>query len=372
MTLFYNNINGYKSKSESLIEIISKIDPEIIVLCEIRLPKKNTLKKDLSNYDLIAKCVKKGQGGILCGIKKNMATSVMEVTSSTSNNILVVKMTINNASIRVVIAYGPQESEPSEIKEEFYRELEIEVKACEINGDHMILVGDLNSKIEDCDSYIKPLSNNGKYLEKIITRCNLKVMNFSEKCQGKWTHVIRTTDKKSVLDYVIVTKEMEEYINEVVIDEELLCTPFRVVTHNKKARSQYSDHNSIVTRLEVKGEKYSGHKSDIKHEASWKFNEDGWKNFSKITSDTSPNIDPNSEVCEQYTKLQKYIEQAMASCFRKRNKKKENKNSSKEEGDVYKVLRKYMKLGKVQRKVALIYLEKLKKSKLPSSQSKPK
>ena len=126
-------------------------------------------------------------------------------------------------------------------------------------------------------------------------------MNFSEKCQGKWTHVIRTTDKKSVLDYVIVTKEMEEYINEVVIDEELLCTPFRVVTHNKKARSQYSDHNSIVTRLEVKGEKYSGHKSDIKHEASWKFNEDGWKNFSKITSDTSPNIDPNSEVCEQYT-----------------------------------------------------------------------
>ena len=185
-------------------------------------------------------------------------------------------------------------------------------------------------------------------------------MNFSEKCQGKWTHVIRTTDKKSVLDYVIVTKEMEEYINEVVIDEELLCTPFRVVTHNKKARSQYSDHNSIVTRLEVKGEKYAGHKSDIKHEASWKFNEDGWKNFSKITSDTSPNIDPNSEVCEQYTKLQKYIEQAMASCFRKRNKKKENKNSSKEEGDVYKVLRKYMKLGKVQRKVALIYLEKLK------------
>ena len=360
MTLFYNNINGYKSKSESLIEIISKIDPEIIVLCEIRLPKKNTLKKDLSNYDLIAKCVKKGQGGILCGIKKNMATSAMEVTSSSNNNILVVKMTINYASIRVVIAYGPQESEPSEIKEEFYRELETEVKACEINGDHMILVGDLNSKIEEGDSYIKPLSNNGKYLEKIITRCNLKVMNFSEKCQGKWTHVIRTTDKKSVLDYVIVTKEMEEYINEVVIDEELLCTPFRVVTHNKKSRSQYSDHNSIVTRLEVKGEKYSRHKSDIKHEASWKFNEDGWKNFSKITSDTSPNIDPNSEVCEQYTKLQKYIEQAMASCFRKRNKKKENKNSSKEEGDVHKVLRKYMKLGKVQRKVALIYLEKLK------------
>ena len=175
MTLFYNNINGYKSKSESLIEIISKVDPEIIVLCEIRLPKKNTLQKDLSNYDLIAKCVKKGQGGILCGIKKNMATSVMEVTSSTSNNILVVKMTINNASIRVVIAYGPQESEPSEIKEEFYRELEIEVKACEINGDHMILVGDLNSKIEGGESYIKPLSNNGKYLEKI--------MNFSEKCQ---------------------------------------------------------------------------------------------------------------------------------------------------------------------------------------------
>ena len=97
MTVLYNNINGYQSKAESLQEVVANIKPEIIALCETRLSNQNTLKRDLKDYELITKHVKKGKGGILCGIKQNIGvTSILEVTTTTNSNILTVKISFSN------------------------------------------------------------------------------------------------------------------------------------------------------------------------------------------------------------------------------------------------------------------------------------
>ena len=363
LTIWYNNINGYKSKADSCMEIISKLNPDIIVMNETKLAKRNTLHRDLQNYDLVTKYVKKGKGGILCGIKKNIGiTSILEVTSSSNDNILTVKISINNFSLRLVVAYGPQENEPSDRKEEFFKDLEIEVKSCKVNDDNMIMIGDLNSKIDVQECKIIPLSNNGKFLEEIISRSDLKVMNFSEKCEGKWTHVVRTTGKKSVLDYIIVNKELDNDIKEVLVDEELLYTPFRLIGRNQ-IEVKYSDHNTITMRLELQIEKRDKSADDRKRKSSWKFSEEGWKNYYKITSENPPDSGPSGDVSKEYTKVEEYITQAMKYSFKKPKKKKNiSPGSLKEESKVYKILRKRMKLGKVQRKVASLYIDKLKEN----------
>ena len=118
--MFYNNINGYQSKSESVHEIMSKIEPEIVVLCETKSAQKNTLKKDFKKYDLITKQIKKGKGGILCGVKQNIgARLVLEVTTVNNDNILTVLVKFQNYSIKIISAYGPQENEALETKEDF-------------------------------------------------------------------------------------------------------------------------------------------------------------------------------------------------------------------------------------------------------------
>ena len=79
----YNNINGYQSKAERFQEIIEETEPDIIIVLETKVGKQNTVNKDLKNYNIINKYVKKGQGGILCGVKQNSgATSVLEVTTA--------------------------------------------------------------------------------------------------------------------------------------------------------------------------------------------------------------------------------------------------------------------------------------------------
>ena len=120
---------------------MSKLEPDIVSLCETRVSQQNTIKRDLKNYDLVSKYVKKGQGGILCGVKQNIgATSVLEVTTTPNCNILTVKVVFHNTAIRVVTAYGPQENEPAENKEEFFRDLAIEIETGKVNGDHMFVV----------------------------------------------------------------------------------------------------------------------------------------------------------------------------------------------------------------------------------------
>ena len=344
-----------------------------MILCETKVGKQNTFKRDLKNYDLINKCVKKGQGGILCAVKQNCgATSVLEVTTSKNSNILTVKISFNEISFRIVIVYGPQENESAEIKQEFFRDVEIEIECCKVNGDHLIVVGDLNAKIEYLQGKIMATSNSGKYLEEIIKNRNLEVLNFSDKCKGKWTHEVRTNKNKSVIDYVMVSETLKGATKEVIIDEELLYTPFRNVVSGKEVKAQYSDHNTIITKIEVIKESILNTPETNEVADSWIFNDEGWKKFKDITSEVPVGIDSNNVSQEEYNKLLQYIKSAMNSSFKtKSNKvKKVQDEMQKEEKSSYKVLRKYMKLGKVQRKVATEYLNMIKEEHMKSIERK--
>ena len=316
----YSNVNGYQSKSDSLKATFKEIDPGIIVMCETKLPKVNTIKSDFKNYDLVTKQVKKGKAGILCAVKKNMGASlVLEVTTVNNENILTVKISFAGYDLRVVVAYGPQENEPVEIKDEFFKDIEIEVEASKVNGDYLLLVGDLNSKIEMKNEKVQAMSNNGKYLAELVKKNNLEVLNFSSKCTGKWTHEVRTSGKSSVLDYILVDNEFDNFVTEMIIDEECLFTPFRTVSTKLGSRTQYSDHNTILCKFKVERKRRNvGNENEDISEESWIFNQQGWQSFKDTTSTVPCNINSANEPNIEYDKLEKYIKDSMDKCFKKR------------------------------------------------------
>ena len=129
--------------------------------------------------------------------------------------------------------YGPQEND-SEDKDSFYHDISVQVEMAYLNGDSIIMVGDLNAKLgyDVISNDLDPMSNNGEQLFQLCNKYNLKVMNVSEHCEGVFTriHKCKQTIEKSVLDYGFISSGLEEYFTSMQIDEEKHFTLLNMVT----------------------------------------------------------------------------------------------------------------------------------------------
>ena len=143
--------------------------------------------------------------------------SVLDVTSTYHKNIVVSRIGLDSIAARIILGYAPQETDNLEVRQEFFTELEIEINECKINGEMPFVIGDMNAKLISENGDIKSNSYNGKLLLDIVSNQDLKVLNFDSKCNGKWTHVIRTTGSSSVLDYAITSSELVKHVKVVII-----------------------------------------------------------------------------------------------------------------------------------------------------------
>ena len=96
-------------------------------------------------------------------------------------------------------------------------------------------------------------SPNGKLLANIIDRHNLSVVNGTDKCTGLITR--QRNDEKSVIDFVIVSKDILESIDRLVIDEERNHVLTRYYKSKKRINIHQSDHNVMITSLNFKWNK---------------------------------------------------------------------------------------------------------------------
>ena len=261
---------------ESFSEIVKQVQPHIVCRCETKLASLRTLKETLSMYNLIGKCSKQGKGGLMIAAKKNIFSSFLDVTSSPSNDVLVGRVIIGNYPIRIILGYAPQENETREIREEFCTELKVEIENGVKVGESILMIGDFNAKMELSTSQnVKPVTRNGKILYELINQYELNIMNFSEKCTGKWTRVERTTGESSVLDYLIVDNKLETKIAEFIIDESTVMCPFRTVTRNKKKMTIFSDHNAISLKMKINNDRNHDKRGRNKEKPKWKFTTEG-------------------------------------------------------------------------------------------------
>ena len=367
--VFYSNLNGFKGKDLSLQAIIEKLQPEIVVLCETKLGNISVLKESLPKYDIMYRCIKLGKAGVAIGARKNSFGSFVDVSGTENMNIIVGKISWGKETLRVIAAYAPQETDLKEERESFYEDLSVEIMRCRMVGESFMVIGDLNAKLEkleveevavgDNDNEISTSETpNGKLLLSLLAEHDLKVVNFSDKCSGKWTHVIRTSGKASCLDYVLTTGDFyENSIDSMLIDETCLLCPYSLKKVKGSEHRQFSDHNSITIELTLP--RSGSDKPQKIGPKKWRITEEGLTQFHEIT-----NGQDQYEVSDDsYSYLVTYIENCMNECFKsvRTSKGRSNRNEkiSHKFRDAVKGLMKIYKQGKTQRRVVLGYLSKL-------------
>lgn len=296
--------------------------------------------------------MKSGQSGVAIAVKCQTFNSVLDVTSTSHNNIVVTRVGLDSQALRLIVGYAPQENAGSELREEFFTELEIEASECKMAGELPLLIGDMNAKIAvDSSNCVKGITSNGKLLMDVMEGQELSCLNFDHRCTGKWTHVVRTTGASSVLDYLITSTELSKYLKEVIIDEECLHCPFGV----KKKTPKYSDHNAIIATFQIPYTKKKQHKQQ-----GWRITEEGLTNFHTITSSEEfPSTIAGNSNKSKYCSFEKIISGTMDECFRKTKPHKE-RPTSKPHFELYKKVMKYAKKGKAQRAVARTYIVAMK------------
>ena len=92
-----------------------------------------------------------------------------------------------------------------------------------MSSDDFIVKGDLNAKLDvESSGQLYNDSPNGRLLLNVVYDQSLVVVNFSNKCSGTWTHVIRTTGRMSRLDYALTSTDFNKNIINMTIDETCL------------------------------------------------------------------------------------------------------------------------------------------------------
>ena len=223
----------------------------------------------------------------------------------------------NKPPVFIGAYYGKQETRTS--KNEIEREFQLlseEIEEKSKDGE-ILLAMDANAKIGLLDETV---SRNGKLLLEVIKNHNLKVMNGTNKCSGRVTRQCTTNkDQFSAIDFIIANRTVEEWISEVVIDEEGLL---------KVKGKKETDHNTISIKIDieelekVKPVKNTGWNLKAASE-KWKCFEESLKNRYKKATEIIMNDELNIE--ERYNKWFHEIDSAGRETIGKTTYKVKNK-----------------------------------------------
>ena len=222
LNVFTANANGMKQKADSLKNLVKILNIGVFTLQETRYIKRGNIKVD--GFEIFEAIRKKEGGGTLIGVKHSLKPILVQEYSG-EFELLVVEIAVEKTKICVISGYGPQETWTLEKRMPFFAALEEEVSKAELAGRSVMISFDANSKLGPL--YIKEdphtISENGKILEGIIERHALCVANrISGKSKGTITRERTTKDsvEKSVIDFVLISSDLAECMEKIVIDEE--------------------------------------------------------------------------------------------------------------------------------------------------------
>ena len=344
---------------DSLRNLIQMLQPDIITLCEIKSTTAGTIRSFFSNegYEVIPN----SKSGLAVAAKSKH--DMVNITHTDNNNIISASIKIGLFHLTTINVYGPQESEKEEVRSAFFDELATEITIALDHNEHVLLIGDFNSKIMKDKGVYKGISPNGHLLNEIVNSHKLTILNLEDKCSGKWTRVQEKNgvNEKSVIDYAIASDTITKMISDISIDEEKLFAPF---WNRKSKRSgtvpQYSDHNAFLINIELPKTGKVLKNCNTEVQQGWRITENGMQNFAEITEE----IDDNSIKGKEDTEIKHLIEGLMDSCFQRKKtsrRKHPNVNTNnivhiKSLRSILKIVCPIMKHGKIERRAGKRYV----------------
>ena len=167
-------------------------------------------------------------------------------------------------------------------------------------------------------------NKNGELFQNFLERNpHLTLLNTESFCKGTITRSRSVNDKveNSVIDFVIVCDKVLPYVTKFNIDEE---KKYALSNYSSKGQLKYSDHNSIITELNIQYD-------ILKPERRLIFNfkdQDGLNKFKHLTSIKgrfSNFFDNNMTFKKQLKLWQKKLNFTVKSCFNKVRLRKNKK-----------------------------------------------
>ena len=132
----------------------------------------------------------------------------------------------------MITLYGEQESRtPSNVIRENWNDLVEEIIKIEAKNELFILISDLNKHIGDLiKGNNNKISHGGKLVREFLASDKYILLNNSEKVKGGPFTREEPSDprnelKKSCLDIVIMSEQLQKYVDKVVIDKDRKFTP---------------------------------------------------------------------------------------------------------------------------------------------------
>ena len=180
MFLLGANSAGLLNKKESFERYLNLFLPGVFFVQETKLRKKNKIKHP--NYVTFEYLRENNNGGgLLTAVHKSL--NPVSVSNDTEEEVLVVEATIATKKIRLINAYGPQEDEKDNIREDFFNRIDQEVKSSKIAGAMVCIEMDANAKLESqvIKGDPKEKSKNGKLLESMVIENDLIAENLQRR-----------------------------------------------------------------------------------------------------------------------------------------------------------------------------------------------
>ena len=212
-------------------------------------------KFQLKGFETFEAIRKKEKGGIMIGVHETLKP-VLIAEYDDEYEVLVVEISVAGKEIRLITGVGPHENKTEELRMPFFTTIEKEVTRAEMDGKSVIIEIDANSKLGPSripnDNH--PISPNGRLLAAILDRHALFVVNSSIKCAGTITRKRVTSEavEESTIDFMIVSDDLIENIDKMVVDENRKHSLTKIVKNKKKVES---DHNSLVTTFNLEWNK---------------------------------------------------------------------------------------------------------------------
>ena len=109
MKIYYENVGGLKSKTDSLAETIVDCEPTLICLVETYLSKEEQIQ--IPGYKFFRNNGTNNSRGILIGIKEKLKAIVVEANSEEEiGQTLSVLLNNQKTQVRMGVIYGPKEN----------------------------------------------------------------------------------------------------------------------------------------------------------------------------------------------------------------------------------------------------------------------
>ena len=239
------NVRSINGKEIELVEEIKKYKIDLLGITETK--KKGQFYETVGNYKIIYSGVNKterAKAGVGIVIKEDLYKD--SDYRYINERLIELDIELKERMLKIIVAYGPNESDPKEEREIFYSTLQTIIDSAKTNQEIMIL-GDLNARVGNnieinCGAIGKEgedeVTANGEILLDICIRNNLKITNtfFKHKDIHKWTRVAESRNEKSIIDYIIVSNKLFYNTNDVKV---------------MRGAELYSDHYMVLGKFNL-------------------------------------------------------------------------------------------------------------------------